>query len=606
MMKGIMKRQFALALVAVITFMLTSKIATAVEMRAGTPSISWSGPVASTTVVGFAGYEWLAISRNGNLLTLLAKNNDFGSNIPFNNNPPLAYVGGGLHTAMWTAYNGIANPKEKTLVQATSIDDAKGEPPPSDSSVTVPGQYFWPLSYSEAQPIHMSVLSFPITWWLRSPNHIATGGVSHTEAFLIDNNGNWNTIQVDISLGVRPAFNLDLSSIVFTSAASGAGVKPMAVGATLSAATGPTGAVKFTVESIYNATTNPTGLSLTTTDTATRTVQAGDTVNIIYTGAQTGTNKYVSCVIEAAGTVMYYGKLVDCTGGNASSTASFTVPALSVGTYTIKLFNEESNGDNYTDFCSNPITIPLTIVTAPAITSANNTSVASGTGGTFQVTASGTTPITYALTGAPADVNINTTSGLITVAPTTPVGNHTFTITASNGISPNATQNFTLTVTAAPASATVGNITISGTVGVALGGGQTATIALSNVSTARALTNEDVSAWFTGLPPGITVRATATAGTGTITLTFSGTPTAASLQQFQIRIPANVLTSNADLVVTANSNARFNIKGTPQPPSTLPKTGDSFPLWQLLALMVVSLAGLGWLGFRMRTGKTKA
>ena len=37
-----------------------------------------------------------------------------------------------------------------------------------------------------------------------------------------------------------------------------------------------------------------------------------------------------------------------------------------------------------------------------------------------------------------------------------------------------------------------------------------------------------------------------------------------------------------------------------RPPSTLPKTGDGFPIGPLLALMVVSLAGLGWMGYRTR------
>ena len=84
--------------------------------------------------------------------------------------------------------------------------------------------------------------------------------------------------------------------------------------------------------------------------------------------------------------------------------------------------------------------------TAPSITSANSTSVVNGTGGTFQVTATGSAPITYSLSGAPSGVTINSTSGLIAIAGTVVVNSYNFTVTASNGVSPNATQSFTLTV----------------------------------------------------------------------------------------------------------------------------------------------------------------
>jgi hypothetical protein len=57
------------------------------------------------------------------------------------------------------------------------------------------------------------------------------------------------------------------------------------------------------------------------------------------------------------------------------------------------------------------------------------------------------TTFTFSLSGAvPTGVSINNTSGLITIPGTTALGNHTFTITVSNGVNPDATMNFTLTV----------------------------------------------------------------------------------------------------------------------------------------------------------------
>ena len=92
------------------------------------------------------------------------------------------------------------------------------------------------------------------------------------------------------------------------------------------------------------------------------------------------------------------------------------------------------------------VTPPVTTPTAPTITSASGTTVVSGVGGTFQVTASGTTPIGYSLTSAPAGVSINSATGVITIAATLAAGNYPFTITADNGTAPTSSQGFTLIV----------------------------------------------------------------------------------------------------------------------------------------------------------------
>jgi len=86
------------------------------------------------------------------------------------------------------------------------------------------------------------------------------------------------------------------------------------------------------------------------------------------------------------------------------------------------------------------------IPVAPSITSQNKTSVLFGNSGSFQVQASGDAPINFSISGQPTGVSIDAASGLITIANTVAVGKHTFTLTAANGVSPNATQNFTLTI----------------------------------------------------------------------------------------------------------------------------------------------------------------
>src|ERR1019366_539820 len=86
---------------------------------------------------------------------------------------------------------------------------------------------------------------------------------------------------------------------------------------------------------------------------------------------------------------------------------------------------------------------------APAITSASSTTFAEGMAGSFTVTAVGFPAPTITESGAlPSGVTFN--AGVLSGTPTAS-GTFPITFTASNGISPNAVQNFTLTVNQAPA-----------------------------------------------------------------------------------------------------------------------------------------------------------
>jgi hypothetical protein len=97
----------------------------------------------------------------------------------------------------------------------------------------------------------------------------------------------------------------------------------------------------------------------------------------------------------------------------------------------------------------------------PTITSASATTFQVGHNGSFQVTGTGDpTNLTFSRSGAlPGGVNFSS-SGLLSGMPTTGEGGiYHFTITASNGVSPSATQAFTLTVVQAPAITSVNHAT---------------------------------------------------------------------------------------------------------------------------------------------------
>ena len=138
-----------------------------------------------------------------------------------------------------------------------------------------------------------------------------------------------------------------------------------------------------------------------------------------------------------------------------SATGLITIPAgLTIGDHNFTITATNAVGSTP----AQNFTLTVSAITPPpTITSANNHSVVSGTGGSFQVTATpgGVAPITYSLTGHPTGVSINSTTGLITIAGTTAVGTHTFTVTASHN--PSASQSFTLTVRAATTTQPPGN-----------------------------------------------------------------------------------------------------------------------------------------------------
>jgi hypothetical protein len=113
------------------------------------------------------------------------------------------------------------------------------------------------------------------------------------------------------------------------------------------------------------------------------------------------------------------------------------------GTYTITFF--ASNGVSPEAEQS----FTLTVDSAPAITSANKTTFTMGTAGSFTVTATGYPTPTISDGGATLPAGVTFSNGVLSGTPTQG-GVYPITFTASNGVSPNATQSFTLTVDAPP------------------------------------------------------------------------------------------------------------------------------------------------------------
>ncbi|MDR0594213.1 MAG: choice-of-anchor D domain-containing protein [Bifidobacteriaceae bacterium] len=123
-----------------------------------------------------------------------------------------------------------------------------------------------------------------------------------------------------------------------------------------------------------------------------------------------------------------------------------------------------------------------------------------------------------------------------------------------------AAVKYALIDTAPVGSAAVADVTVAGTAGAALAGGQSAVITLGDDALAAALTGADASSWFgSSLPAGVTAQATGAANGQTITVLFAGTPTAASQAAFTVTVPASALLGGDPITATTNPDAKFAI-----------------------------------------------
>ena len=204
-------------------------------------------------------------------------------------------------------------------------------------------------------------------WWLRSPGDSAfrvvrvrdNGGVLITGSIVNSTAG-----------AVRPAFNLNLNSVLFTSAAEG-GKADTAVDGDLTAVSDYTGSEwKLTLlDSSRSFSANISGQTSVS-------APAGSSIQISYSGAKIGTNEYVSVLLcDSSDTVLYYGNIAQ---NSAGGTQSVTIPeGLAAGNYKLKVFSEQCNGDKMTDYASGLQEIALEVV-LPKETTPNATFTATG------------------------------------------------------------------------------------------------------------------------------------------------------------------------------------------------------------------------------------
>ena len=139
---------------------------------------------------------------------------------------------------------------------------------------------------------------------------------------------------------------------------------------------------------------------------------------------------------------------------DGTATLAGTPPATSAGTYTVCIKAADATSTATQSFTLTVLEASAITRSAPAITSASSTSFFVGSAGNFQVTASGSPAPTFSNTAfsgctpstLPPGVTFSS-NGLLSGTPgADTVGTYTVCINAANGVSPNGTQRFTLTI----------------------------------------------------------------------------------------------------------------------------------------------------------------
>ena len=298
------------------------------------------------------GYDGNGVTSAQGDMTLLAAYNmgwsKFGSSA--------AYADSDLKTAIDALAEKLTS-KETDAVQKQTLASGSYNRENTDcvSGTQVNNAVFWPLSTAEASAVNNDLRIADREhqywassyWWLRSP------GAKGRDVASVDGFANIDHDGIDISniWGVRPAFKLNLNSVLFASAAVGG--KPDG---------GLTEVSKYSGNE-WKLTLLDSSRNFAVTEKAVS-GDPGDTVTLHYTGATGGLNEYISAIIADSSGARYYGRVAQPTA--ESGTVEIKIPSgLAPGSYTLKVFSEQYNGDYNTDYASNFTDIALTVENQP-------------------------------------------------------------------------------------------------------------------------------------------------------------------------------------------------------------------------------------------------
>ena len=310
--------------------------------------------------LSFAGHKWWVIgqktdkSNNAPIITLLAVNNDFGdvpfrtgSAVPFENarrysedngyyanNPsdmsqwrkPNEYAGSTLQQKMVSLAEAIPE-KEQAVIRPKDITEGI-------TGQEVKAQKLWAFSQEDSIYLYRNSCKYAAQWWTRSSNEVYGYG-----SWTIHPDGrSGSALNVDYDAAVRPAMEMDLSSVLFISAAEH-------------------GKVADLTTPIAEYAGDEWKLTLHDSDrddfTAKTVLVNGSVLEVEYKNAKVGDNEYISAVIkDADGSISRYTRVVqlDGTTNGTRGRAAIDLTGIDMTGKTLCVFNEQFNGDHKTDY----------------------------------------------------------------------------------------------------------------------------------------------------------------------------------------------------------------------------------------------------------------
>ena len=301
------------------------------------------------------GYDGSGVASSQGDMTLLAAGNmgvvKFADTIANNK-----YAPSNLKTAIDALAEKLTTDENAAVKKRTLASGGyDGENTDCVAGAQVDNAVFWPLSTAEASAVNNDLRiadkKYPdwasSYWWLRSP------GSSVYVVAVVKSNGSVSCTghSLGTEIGVRPAFNLNLNSVLFASAAVGG--KPDG---------GLTEVSKYSGNE-WKLTLLDNSSNFAVTEKAVS-AAPDDTVALHYTGASAWPNEYISAIIADSSGAQYYGRITRPAMGNG--TVEIKIPSdLAPGDYTMKVFSEQYNGDYNTDYASNFTDIALTVENQP-------------------------------------------------------------------------------------------------------------------------------------------------------------------------------------------------------------------------------------------------
>ena len=303
------------------------------------------------------GYDGNGVTSSKGDITLLAAGN-MGETVFDNDCVSNEYAPSDLKTAI-DALAAKLTTKENAAVKKRTLTSGSydGENTDCVAGGQVDNAVFWPLSAKEAIAVNDDLRIVDKEhpgwsssyWWLRSP------GSDKYHLAVVDSDGSVQysgyTIRIYRTRAVRPAFNLNLNSVLFASAAVGG--KPDG---------GLTPIPEYSGNE-WKLTLLDSRRNFAVTE---KTVSAvpDDTVTLNYKGATRGKNEYISVILADNNGAQYYGRVAQPTA--KSGTVEIKIPSdIAPGDYTMKVFSEQYNGDCKTDLASAFADVTLTVESQP-------------------------------------------------------------------------------------------------------------------------------------------------------------------------------------------------------------------------------------------------